>query len=141
VALVLPAADGLCPGGTAGLALARRRFYRHHSSVFVNGPFPFFGEVVWLTPEQGGRVSGVPPVIDGLSYAHLAHVPPATSGTDSASFVLRGWDPTSWRSKAEGRWLLVENEGPQLVRPGSIVAIAEGPRLVAYFTVDTVSAT
>lgn len=96
--------------------------------------------MVWLTPEQGGRVSGVPPMIEGQSYAHVAHVPPATSGTASASFVLRGWDATRWRSKAEGRWLHVENDGPQLIRPGSIVAITEGGRLVAYFTVDTVSA-
>jgi hypothetical protein len=107
--------------------------------VDVPGPCPFVGEVIWLTPEQGGRTKGPPPV-DGPSYAQVAHVPPETVESGSASFVLRGFEPGQWRSKAEGRWLVVENEGAQLVRPGSVVVITEGPTPVAYFTVHTVLA-
>jgi hypothetical protein len=106
--------------------------------MLIEGLFPFIGEVTWLTPEEGGRRGGVPPVVDGLSYAHAAHVPPRSVGDGSASFVLRGWDPAQWRSPAEGRWLLVENEGDHLVEPGTVVIITEGPRPVASFRVDEV---
>jgi hypothetical protein len=75
--------------------------------MLVDGPYPFVGEVIWLTPEQGGRERGIPAVTDGQSYAHVAHVPPSTPAEGTASFVLRGWDPKAWRSPAEGRWLLV----------------------------------
>ena len=101
----------------------------------VDDPFPFRGEVIWLTPEQGGRGTGVPPVIAGVSYAQIAHVPPHTAASGSASFVLRGWDPGAWRSPAEGRWLLVENEGDQLVVPGAVLVVTEGAKPVALFRV------
>jgi hypothetical protein len=106
--------------------------------VLIEGPFPFIGEVTWLTPEEGGRREGVPPVLDDVSYAHVAHVPPRSVADGSASFVLRGWDPTQWRSPADGRWLLVENQGGHLVTPGAVVIITEGPRPVASFRVDEV---
>jgi hypothetical protein len=102
----------------------------------VDGPFPFRGEVIWLTPEQGGRRTGVPPVIPDVSYAQVAHVPPHTANSGSASFVLRGWDPDPWRSPAEGRWLLVENKGDQLVVPGAVLVGAEGAKPVALFRVQ-----
>lgn len=114
---------------------------QHALGVLIEGPFPFVGEVTWLTPEEGGRRDGVPPVIDGLSYAHVAHVPPRSVDDGSASFVLRGWDPALWRSPAEGRWLIVANEGDQLVTPGTIVVITEGARPVASFRVEEVRAT
>ena len=111
---------------------------RQAHGVEIEGGFPFRGEVVWLTPEQGGRRSGVPPVIPGVSYAHVGHVPPHTVDAGSASFVLRGWDPGVWRSPAEGRWLLVENEGDQLVIPGTLIVVTEGATPVALFRVDEV---
>jgi hypothetical protein len=40
--------------------------------------------------------------------------------------------------RAEGRWLAADAQGNQLVRPGSVIAITEGPKLVAYFTVQPV---
>ncbi len=94
--------------------------------------------MIWLTPEQGGRKTGVPPVIPDVSYAQIAHVPPHTANTGSASFVLRGWDPDAWRSSAEGRWLLVENEGDQLVVPGAVLVVTEGAKPVALFRVTEV---
>lgn len=105
--------------------------------MLVDGPYPFVGEVIWLTPEQGGRARGIPAFTDGQSYAHVAHVPPSTPAEGTASFVLRGWNPKAWRSPAEGRWLLVENEGPQLIVPGSLVVVAEGSQVVAYFSVQS----
>jgi hypothetical protein len=110
----------------------------HASGVLVEGPYPFAGEVVWLTPEQGGRTGGVPPLLDGVSYSHVAHVPPCSFADGSASFVLRGWDPARWRSLAEGRWLLVPNEGGQRIVPGTVVIITEGSRTVAFFRVDAI---
>ena len=106
--------------------------------MVFSGPFPFKGEVVWLTPEQGGRRIGPP--IDPDNYAQVAHVPPHGVQHGSASFVLAGFDPKSLRSSALGRWLIVENEGPQLVEPGSVVVVTEGPQVVAFFRVDEVTA-
>lgn len=111
----------------------------HNLAMLISGPYPFVGEVVWLTPEQGGRTKGVPPVVEGLSYTHVAYVPPFGLAEGAASFVLRSWNPEAWRSPAEGRWLFAENEGLQNVRPGSMIVVAEGPRTVAYFTVHSVS--
>jgi hypothetical protein len=106
--------------------------------VDVPGPYPFKGEVLWLTPEQGGRRTGPPPP-DGPSYAQVAHVPPGTIDSGTASFVLRGFAQNELKSPAEGKWLVVENEGPQRVGPGSVVVITEGPTVVAYFTVHSVA--
>lgn len=103
--------------------------------VKAAGPFPFKGEVVWLTPEQGGRASGPPPPSDQRDYAHTAYVPPHDVQTGLASFVLRGFTDGAWRSPAEGRWLIVSKEGDQQLRPGSIVVVTEGTRPAAYFHV------
>lgn len=100
------------------------------------GPFPFLGEVIWLTAEQGGRRTGPPS--DPDNYAVTAFVPPHTVETGLASFVLRRFDPVSYRSTAEGRWLLAENAGAQRVTPGCVVAVTEGARVVAYFLVAEV---
>jgi len=102
------------------------------------GPYPFKGEVIWLTAEQGGRRSGIPPISADWSYAHVAHVPPHSAETGSASFVLRGWDPERWRSPAEGKWLIVSNENDQLVEAGSVIVVAEGKRTSAIFLVHRV---
>jgi len=72
------------------------------------------------------------------AYAQVAHVPPQTVDSGTASFVVRGFDPSSWRSSAEGRWLVVNNDGPHRVQEGSVVVITEGRTTVAYFTVKTI---
>lgn len=104
---------------------------------FSEADFPYRGEVLWLTSDQGGRSKGPPP--DPSGYASIAHLPPGNARTDSASFVLRGWDPARWRSRAEGRWLF-GSDVPQSdeVEVGTVIAVTEGLRLVAYFRVDEV---
>jgi hypothetical protein len=99
--------------------------------------FPFCGSVIWLTPEQGGRKTG-PPVPRPVwpYYAATAYVPPHTARTGLASFILRNFDADAWRSYAEGRWLVPDSPGNQLVEPGTVIAVTEGPRVVAYFTVQ-----
>ncbi len=106
--------------------------------VRLDGAFPFHGEVVWLTAEQGGRTAGPPVPWDSRDYAVTAFVPPSTVATGLASFVLRGFAAGAWRSRAEGRWLHVSNEGEQRVQVGTVVAVTEGPRVVAFFVVDAV---
>lgn len=107
--------------------------------VKLDEPFPFGGEVVWLTPEQGGRPKGPPPPSEDHDYAHTAYVPPHTAEAGMASFVLRGFAGGAWRSPAEGRWLVVQNEGDQLLVPGSVAVVTEGQRPVAYFHVHRVT--
>ena len=101
--------------------------------------FPFRGWITWLTPEQGGRESGPPiPRPTWPCYAATAYVP-HTADTGLASFVLRNFDAGAWRSCAEGRWLATDVSGEQLVKPGSMIAVTEGSRVVAYFTVERVA--
>jgi len=108
------------------------------SVVKLDMPFPFEGDVVWLTAEQGGRDSGPPVPSADYDYATTAFVPPQTAEFGLASFVLRGFAAGQWRSPAEGRWLLVANDGDQLVKRGSVVVVTEGVRPVAYFHVHRV---
>jgi hypothetical protein len=107
--------------------------------VKLPGPWPFHGKVVWLTPEQGGRSSGPPQPSADIDYAHTAFVPPLTVDSGLASFALRNFEAGAWTSAAEGRWLIVENDGDQLVEPGTVVVCTEGPRVVAYFHVERVT--
>lgn len=106
--------------------------------VKLDGQFPFKGEVVWLTPEQGGRTTGPPAPPDDQDYAVTGYVPPHDVQTGLASFVLRGFRHGQWRSPAEARWLIVENELEQHVEPGSVVVVTEGARAVAYFHVERI---
>lgn len=102
--------------------------------------FPFRGWVTWLTPEQGGRQTGPPiPRTTWPYYAATAYVLPHTADTGLASFVLRNFDAGAWRSCAEGRWLVTDATAEQLVQPGSMIAVTEGSRVVAYFTVERVT--
>jgi hypothetical protein len=102
--------------------------------------FPFRGWITWLTPEQGGRETGPPiPRLTWPYYAATAYVPPHTAATGLASFVLRNFDAGAWRSCAEGRWLASEVSGEQVVKPGSMIAVTEGSRVVAYFSVERVA--
>ena len=103
--------------------------------VKVSCPWPFRGTVVWLTPEQGGRPIGPPPVFDTHDYAYTAFVPPHTIDDGLASFALRGFVPGAWVSDAEARWWLVDNVGPQRAGAGDVIVVTEGRRVVAYFTV------
>jgi hypothetical protein len=106
--------------------------------VKLDRSFPFKGEVVWLTPEQGGRKTGPPAPPDGKDYAVTAFVPPSDVQSGLASIILRGFRHGEWRSAAEARWLAVENEGDQLVEAGTVVVVTEGPKTVGYFTVERV---
>jgi hypothetical protein len=96
------------------------------------------GRVVWLTPEQGGRRKGVPITTPEYDYAQVAYVPPHTFNTGLASFVLGTFEPGAWSSPADGRWLIVDNAGDQLVEPGDVVVVAEGRRISGYFHVESV---
>jgi hypothetical protein len=48
------------------------------AGVRYQGHLPFEGEVIWLTPEQGGRNSGPPPTPREQDCAATAFVPPRT---------------------------------------------------------------
>jgi hypothetical protein len=72
-------------------------------------------------------------------YAATAYVPPHTADTGLASFVLRNFDAGAWRSCAEGRWQATDVSSGHLVQPGSMIAVTEGSRVVAYFTVEHVA--
>jgi hypothetical protein len=113
---------------------------RHSLVVLIEGSYPFVGQVTWLTPAQGGRPGGVPPALEGVSYAHVAYVLPRSIEGGLASFVLRGWDPERWRSQAEGRWLVAGNDGDQHVIAGSVIVVCEGAHEVAHFRVEEVRA-
>jgi hypothetical protein len=101
---------------------------------------PFEGEIVWLTPEQGGRASGPPPTPRGQDYAATAFVPPHAVQSGLASFVVQVEDRTAWRSRAFAGWLVVGNSGDRAVAPGTVIVVTEGPRPVAFFRVDYVRA-
>jgi len=55
---------------------------------------------------------------------------------------LFGKSGRAWLQKleldAEGRWLIVANDGDQLVENGSVVVVTEGTKVVGFFTVDQV---
>jgi hypothetical protein len=104
------------------------------------GEFPFRGSVIWLTPEQGGCKTGPPaPLPAWPYYAATAYVPPHTADTGLASFILRNFEAGTWRSCAEGRWLVTDPQSDQMVRPGTVIGVTEGPRVVAYFTVQHIA--
>jgi hypothetical protein len=107
----------------------------HDAQVQFDDRFPFSGEVIWLTPAQGGRRSG--PVVG--DFAATGFLPPHTVHTGLASFVLR-CSSAALRGPALGRWLVVPNAGDQLVTPGAVVVVTEGLRTAAFFTVTSIDA-
>ena len=127
-----------CPFELAPIRASPIKNRQYARVVKINGWFPFRGTVVWLTPEQGGRSTGPPPPTSDFDYAHTAFIPPLTADSGLASFVLRGFTAEAWRSPAEGRWLMVDNEGPYAVGPGTVLVCTEGARAVAYFHVAEV---
>jgi len=104
----------------------------------LNRVFPFHGYVVWLTPEQGGRLSGPPATPVTEDYAATAFVPPSTARSGLASFVLRVADRIAWASAAEGAWLVQQDDVRFAVQPGSVVVVTEGIKAAAYFHVESV---
>jgi hypothetical protein len=108
--------------------------------VMMTGSLALRGTVVWLTPQQGGRVSGPPEPDYDYDYTATAYLPPRTAGDGQAGLALRRFAPNAWRSPAEG--LLVPGKdirSPQVV-PGCIVVVTEGMRPVGLFTVEEVQA-
>lgn len=104
------------------------------------GHWPYDGEIIWLTPEQGGRTSGPPPTQPDHDYAATGFVPPHTVDSGLASLVVRVDDRTAWRTRALAAWLIVDGQGDQSVVPGDLIVVTEGPRHVAFLRVDRVSA-
>lgn len=106
----------------------------------MTGSLAVRGTVVWLTPQQGGRVSGPPEPDYDYDYTATAYLPPRTAEDGQAGVALRRFAPGAWRSSAEG--ILVPGQGhrAQQVVPGCIVVVTEGVRPVGLFTVEEVHA-
>lgn len=108
--------------------------------VMMTGSLAVRGMVVWLTPQQGGRVSGPPEPDYDYDYTATAYLPPRTAEDGQAGIALRRFAPGAWRTPAEG--ILVPGKGnrAQQVIPGCIVVITEGVRPVGLLTVEEVTA-
>ncbi|MEV4261707.1 hypothetical protein [Kribbella sp. NPDC049584] len=108
--------------------------------VMMTGSLAVRGTVLWLTPQQGGRVSGPPEPDYDYDYTATAYLPPRTPDDGQAGIALRRFAPGAWRTPAEG--ILVPGKGnrAQQVIPGCIVIITEGVRPVGLLTVEEVHA-
>src|SRR5690242_19817687 len=108
--------------------------------VMMTGSLAVSGMVVWLTPQQGGRVSGPPEPDYDYDYTGTAFLPPRTAEDEHAGVCLRRFAPGAWRTPVEG--ILVPGQGnrAQQVVPGCLVVITEGVRPVAFLTVEEVHA-
>ncbi|WP_427895106.1 hypothetical protein ACQHIV_16125 [Kribbella sp. GL6] len=107
--------------------------------VMMTGSLAVRGTVVWLTPQQGGRVSGPPEPDYDYDYTATAYLPPRTPEDGQAGVALRRFAPGAWRTPAEG--ILVPGKGnrAQQVIPGCIVVLTEGVRPVGLLTVEEVT--
>ena len=108
--------------------------------VMMTGSLFLRGTVVWLTPQQGGRVSGPPEPDYDYDYTATAYLPPLTAEDGQAGLSLRRFAPNAWRSPAEGLLVPGEDIRGQQVAPGCIVVVTEGLRPVGLFTVEEVQA-
>ena len=106
----------------------------------MTGSLSLRGTVVWLTPQQGGRVSGPPEPDYDYDYLATAYLPPWTAEDGQAGLTLRRFAPNAWRSPAEGLLVPGEDIRAQQVVPGCIVVVTEGLRPVGLFTVEEVQA-
>jgi hypothetical protein len=108
--------------------------------VMMTGSLAVRGTVVWLTPQQGGRVSGPPEPDYDYDYTATAYLPPRSAEDGQAGIALRRFAPGAWRTPAEG--ILVPGKGnrAQQVIPGCMVVITEGVRPVGLLTVEEVHA-
>lgn len=108
--------------------------------VMMTGSLAVRGMVVWLTPQQGGRVSGPPEPDYDYDYTATAYLPPRTAEDGQAGIALRRFAPGAWRTPAEGILVPAEGHRAQQVIPGCIVVITEGVRPVGLLTVEEVHA-
>jgi hypothetical protein len=108
--------------------------------VMMTGSLAVRGTVVWLTPQQGGRVSGPPEPDYDYDYTATAYLPPRTAEDGQAGIALRRFAPGAWRTPAEGILVPAKGNRAQQVVPGGIVVITEGVRPVGLLTVEEVSA-
>ncbi|MEV6285080.1 hypothetical protein [Kribbella sp. NPDC051770] len=107
--------------------------------VMMTGSLAVRGTVVWLTPQQGGRVSGPPEPDYDYDYTATAYLPPRTAEDGQVGIALRRFAPSAWRSAAEGILVPAQNHRAQQVVPGCIVVVTEGVRPVGLFTVEEVN--
>lgn len=108
--------------------------------VMMTGSLAVRGTVVWLTPQQGGRVSGPPEPDYDYDYTATAFLPPRTADDGQVGIALRRFAPGAWRSAAEGLLVPAAGHRAQQVVPGCIVVVTEGTRPVGLFTVEEVTA-
>ncbi|WP_433167679.1 hypothetical protein [Kribbella sp. CA-247076] len=108
--------------------------------VMMTGSLAVRGTVVWLTPQQGGRVSGPPEPDYDYDYTATAYLPPRTADDGQAGIALREFAPGAWRTPAEGILVPAKGHRAQQVIPGCIVVITEGTRPVGLLTVEEVHA-
>ncbi|MFC6156271.1 hypothetical protein [Kribbella jiaozuonensis] len=108
--------------------------------VMMTGSLAVRGTVLWLTPQQGGRVSGPPEPDYDYDYTATAYLPPRTPEDGQAGIALRRFAPGAWRTPAEGILVPAKGNRAQQVIPGCIVIITEGVRPVGLLTVEEVHA-
>ncbi|WP_328998517.1 hypothetical protein OHA18_29195 [Kribbella sp. NBC_00709] len=106
--------------------------------VMMTGSLAVRGTVLWLTPQQGGRVSGPPAPDYDYDYTATAYLPPRTPDDGQAGIALRRFAPSAWRTPAEGILVPAKGNRAQQVIPGCIVVITEGVRPVGLLTVEEV---
>ncbi|ONI69992.1 hypothetical protein BWI15_26160 [Kribbella sp. ALI-6-A] len=107
--------------------------------VMMTGSLAVRGTVVWLTPQQGGRVSGPPEPDYDYDYTATAYLPPRTPEDGQVGIALRRFAPGAWRSSAEGILVPAQDHRAQQVVPGSMLVVTEGTRPVGLLTVEEVS--
>lgn len=108
--------------------------------VMMTGSLAVRGTVLWLTPQQGGRVSGPPEPDYDYDYTATAYLPPRTPDDGQAGIALHRFAPGAWRTPAEGILVPAKGNRAQQVIPGCIVIITEGVRPVGLLTVEEVHA-
>jgi hypothetical protein len=108
--------------------------------VMMTGSLTVRGTVVWLTPQQGGRVAGPPEPDYDYDYTATAYLPPRTAEDGQAGIALRRFAPGAWRTPAEGILVPAQGNRAQQVIPGCMVVITEGVRPVGLLTVEEVHA-
>ena len=108
--------------------------------VMMTGSLAVRGTVVWLTPQQGGRVSGPPEPDYDYDYTGTAFLPPRTAEDGQAGVCLRRFAPGAWRTPVEGILVPGKENRAQQVVPGCLVVITEGVRPVAFLTIEEVHA-
>jgi len=106
--------------------------------VMMTGSLAVRGTVVWLTPQQGGRVSGPPEPDYDYDYTATAYLPPRAAEDGQVGIALRRFAPGAWRSAAEGILVPAQGHRAQQLVPGCIVVVTEGIRPVGLFTIEEV---